>query len=96
VGSYDEQMESPEAAAIQHFYGKYRAVVVDVDDPMQGGRVRVQVPEVWGDADYPWAAPSWPAGSTEHEHRLPDVGAEVWVEFEAGDASRPIWDGLLH
>lgn len=81
--------------ANEHFYGKYRGRVIDVYDPDQAGRVRVVVPEVLGDADE-WAVPSWPTGTSTEQHQLPEIGAEVWVEFEAGDRSRPIWDGLLN
>ena len=94
---YDELLENLDPHEQQRYYGKYHAVVIDNYDPEQAGRIRVRVPEIFGDADAPaWAVPSWPAGSTPEEHRVPDVGAEVWVEFEAGDPDRPIWDGLLH
>ena len=80
----------------QHYYGKYRAWVVDVDDPEQADRLRLRIPEILGDDISEWAVPSWPPGTTPEQHLLPEIGAEVWVEFEAGDLSRPIWDGLLH
>lgn len=80
----------------QHFYGKYRGWVVDVDDPEQAGRLRLRIPEILGDYTSEWAVPSWPPGTTPEQHHLPEVGAEVWVDFEAGDVNRPIWDGLLH
>jgi uncharacterized protein involved in type VI secretion and phage assembly len=71
-------------------YGKYRGKVVDAIDPMLLGRVRVQVPEALGGQGSVWAVPCVPCGGAP---ALPAVGAEVWVEFEAGDLSRPIWTG---
>jgi hypothetical protein len=77
----------------QPFYGKYSAVVVDNFDPEQRFRLKVRVPDVAPDYDA-WAVPSWPAGQTPEEHHLPDVGVAVWVEFEHGDVSYPIWSGV--
>ena len=96
MGEYDELMENLDQPQHQHYYGKYRGLVVDNYDPEQAGRLRVRVPEIFGDGDTePWAVPSWPPGSTPEQHQPPEVGAEVGVEFEAGDVGRPIWDGLL-
>lgn len=76
------------------FYGKYRGVVTNVDDPEHMGRIRANVPEVLGDAVSPWALPCAPyAGDGLGTYTVPPVGAGVWIEFEAGDPSRPIWTG---
>lgn len=76
------------------FYGKYRGVVQDVDDPENLGRIRAQVPEVLDDVVSPWALPCAPyAGNGSGSYTIPPVGAGVWIEFEAGDPSRPIWTG---
>jgi hypothetical protein len=94
---YDELVGELNRSELDRFYGKYRAVVVDNLDPEQADRIQVRVPEIFGDGDVAaWAVPSWPPGSTPEQRRVPEVGAEVWVEFEAGDPSRPIWDGLLY
>src|SRR5262245_10849823 len=78
----------------ERFYGKYRGLVSDVDDPEKVGRIRAKVPEVLGDLESPWALPCAPfAGPSEGLFVIPPVGAGVWVEFEAGDPSRPIWTG---
>jgi uncharacterized protein involved in type VI secretion and phage assembly len=75
-------------------YGKYRGTVVDVQDPRKQGRIKVQVPEILGDIDSGWALPCAPyAGDRTGAYAVPAVGAGVWVEFEAGDVSRPIWVG---
>jgi uncharacterized protein involved in type VI secretion and phage assembly len=75
-------------------YGKYRAVVVDVDDPKKMGRITVNVPEVLQETETPWALPAAPFAGPDHGLVLiPEVGDGVWIEFEAGDISRPIWSG---
>lgn len=76
------------------FYGKYRGLVTDVDDPETLGRITAQVPEVYLDEESPWALPCVPfAGGGHGLVLLPEVGDGVWIEFEAGDPSRPIWTG---
>ncbi len=76
------------------FYGKYRGVVTSVDDPESMGRIRANVPEILGDEVSPWALPCAPyAGDGLGAYAVPPVGAGVWIEFEAGDPSRPIWTG---
>jgi uncharacterized protein involved in type VI secretion and phage assembly len=90
---------APEATATHRgsndrFYGKYRGLVVDVSDPRELGRIRVRVPEVLQSVESGWALPAAPyAGDGVGLWTIPPVGAGVWVEFEAGDPSRPIWTG---
>lgn len=76
------------------YFGKYRGLVRDVNDPENLGRIVAQVPEIYGEEDSPWALPSVPfAGQNHGLVVLPEVGDGVWIEFEAGDPSRPIWTG---
>ena len=76
------------------FYGKYRGIVIDNEDPERMGRIRASVPEVYGEADSPWALPCAPfSGDDVGQFTLPDVDAGVWIEFEAGDANLPVWTG---
>lgn len=78
----------------ERFYGKYRGRVVDNADPAGIGRLRAQVPAVLGDQPSPWALPCAPyAGPNQGFHAVPPPDAAVWIEFEAGDPSRPIWSG---
>jgi hypothetical protein len=72
------------------FFGKYRGVVVDREDPERALRLRVTVPEVLGEQTV-WAMPCLPCG----DPTVPAIGAHVWVEFEAGDLDRPIWSGCF-
>jgi phage baseplate assembly protein gpV len=74
--------------------GRYRGEVVDVDDPRSMGRLRLRVPELFGDVESGWALPAFAAtGDGSGVFAIPPVGALVWVEFEAGDTSRPVWVG---
>ena len=76
------------------FYGKYRGVVTDINDPLQTGRVRARVPDVMGDDETGWAMPAMPFGGDGMGFfALPKVGAGVWIEFEHGDPDYPIWTG---
>jgi hypothetical protein len=34
------------------------------------------------------------AGPDQGLYMIPDCGAGVWIEFEGGDLSRPIWSGM--
>src|SRR6478609_3476009 len=75
------------------FFGKYRGLVVDNNDPTNRGRLQVTVPAVFNEVNA-WAMPCIPyAGPNMGNYMMPDVGAGVWVEFEAGDTSYPIWTG---
>lgn len=85
---------SPSVPAPQKFFGKYRGVVVNTQDPLNMARIRASVPSVLGNAVSDWAAPASPyAGQGIGFFALPRVGDVAWIEFEAGDPSLPIWVG---
>ncbi len=76
------------------FLGKFRGTVINNIDPLQQGRLQATVPDVLGNEVSSWALPCAPyAGSQVGWYAIPPVGANVWMEFEAGDSSRPIWTG---
>ena len=79
------------------YYGKYRASVVDRDDPIQKGRLRLSIPAVLGDEESGWAMPCFPNGGISETgvFSVPELEAHVWAEFEAGDISSPIWVGTF-
>ena len=79
------------------FYGKYRAFVQDNQDPETRGRLRLRVPSVLVDQATAWALPCLPFGGlADHGFfAIPEVGAQVWVEFEEGNLSHPIWTGVF-
>jgi len=78
-------------------YGKYRGFVTDNSDSEKRGRVKLRVPSVLGTAETDWALPCFPfGGAADHGFfMVPEVGAQVWVEFEEGDPSLPIWTGTF-
>lgn len=81
-------------AGRERLWGKFRGTVVDNADPLRQGRVRAFVPSVLGSTESGWALPCAPfAGPQAGFFAIPPVGAGVWIEFEAGDVSRPIWSG---
>jgi uncharacterized protein involved in type VI secretion and phage assembly len=76
-------------------FGKYRGKVTDDADPLKKGRVKVTVPEVMDTLEL-WAMPCVPyAGDQIGFFAIPKVGSGVWVEFEHGDPSFPIWVGCF-
>jgi hypothetical protein len=76
------------------YYGKYRGNVVSNEDPLKMGRITAVVPDVLGNATSGWAMPALPlAGPQVSTYPVPPAGAGVWVEFEHGDKSFPIWTG---
>lgn len=79
------------------FYGKYRGLVVSNVDPMQQGRLLVQVPDVGGLVPASWAVPCLPfSGKQMGFWSLPQIGAGVWVEFEQGQPDHPVWSGCWY
>jgi len=77
-------------------YGKYRGKVTDNNDPLQIGRIRAKVPAVFDEEVTGWALPSMPyAGSGVGFFFVPPTDANVWIEFEGGNADYPIWTGCF-
>ena len=80
------------------YYGKYRGIVVNNNDPENLGRLKVKVPSLLGnDVVTGWAMPCLPYGGAADQgfFFIPEVDAGVWVEFEAGDLEYPIWVGTF-
>jgi uncharacterized protein involved in type VI secretion and phage assembly len=85
---------SPNGQHNASHYGKYRGIVTDNQDPKSLGRIKARVPEVLLDVETGWALPLAPyAGDSSGQYTVPEPGTGVWIEFEAGDVSRPIWTG---
>ncbi len=76
------------------FYGKYRGVVTAVDESTL--RIKAKVQQVLGNVPTGWCMPCVPyAGKQVGIAFLPEVGSGVWIEFEGGDVSLPIWTGCF-
>lgn len=73
----------------RRFYGVYRAIVVDNNDPLSKHRLKLRIPQVFNDEVVDWAWGSFPDSSTY----IPNVGEGVWAAFEGGDPSFPLWLG---
>lgn len=92
VSSQDHSLIDVIERLRNRFFGKYRGVVSEVDAPTM--RVKASVPSVLGQQSSGWARACVPfAGPSMGFAFLPDVGAGVWIEFEGGDVSLPIWSG---
>lgn len=77
---------------IVRYYGSYRGVVKDTNDPLQQRRLRVAVPQTTGYETTGWAWPKDPSGvHTE----VPPVGQGVWVSYQGGDPEYPVWEGAF-
>ncbi|RXH56517.1 phage baseplate assembly protein V [Granulicella sibirica] len=78
----------------EKYYGIYRGTVVLNIDPLLMGRISVLVPDVSSITPTTWAMPALPiAGKQMGTYMVPQIGAGVWVQFEAGDPDRPVWTG---
>jgi hypothetical protein len=73
---------------------KQRGIVLNNVDPLQIGRLQVSVPSVTDQALF--AMPAVPyAGPGVGFLALPPIGANVWVDFERGDITLPVWSGCF-
>lgn len=82
-----------DASRARRFFGKYRGKVLDNVDPLFMGRIMPDVPSVPGML-LNWALPCAPyAGPGVGFLSVPPIGAAVWIEFEGGDPTYPIWTG---
>ena len=72
-------------------FGLYRGIVTDNDDPDDMMRIMVRIPVLFGEQKTGWVLPCVPPGVES----IPEIGTVVWIEFEAGDLSRPVWIGTL-
>jgi len=78
------------------FNGNYRAIVTDNNDPLQAGRVRVRVMPMFKDVDadaLPWAvlADAFMGSPNAGSVNIPEIGANLFVFFEAGDHRYPVY-----
>ncbi len=83
------------AFIVGRYFGKYRGIVKDPDDPERRGRIQVQVKGVLGE-HLVWALPCVAyAGPGVGTFFLPDKETMVWIEFEGGNVNYPIWTGCF-
>lgn len=85
----------------RRYFGVYPAVVTDIVDPQNLGRIQVKLPTLGGDGEgvRAWATLLTPyADDDQGFEMLPAVATLVVVAFEAGDLRRPYivgsaWNG---
>jgi uncharacterized protein involved in type VI secretion and phage assembly len=76
--------------------GKFRGTVINNIDPMQMGRLMVQVADVCNVLPSTWAMPCLPFGGIQSGMFVaPAIGSGVWIEFEQGDTDYPVWVGCF-
>jgi Type VI secretion system/phage-baseplate injector OB domain len=76
-------------------YGKYRGTVISNLDPKRQGRLFVEATDALNLFPSNWAMPCVPIGGLQFgAYLVPPPGAGVWVEFEQGNPSKPIWTGF--
>lgn len=76
------------------YYGTYRGFVADRDDPDNRGRIKLLIPQIYGDDihDY-WACSRGMFASKDAGMVIiPKKDDAVWVTFENGDPRFPIWE----
>ena len=92
TGTGDRALEDLLERLRTRFYGKYRGIVSDIDASTM--RIKAKVPSVLGETTTGWCMPCVPyAGPDVGIAFLPESGSGVWIEFEGGDVSYPIWTG---
>ena len=75
-------------------YGIYRGYVVDVNDPMLAGRVKVFIPALMHDESQAvWCDPLY---ITEGQHLSPFLNQLVFVLFENGNPNLPVYIGTRY
>jgi hypothetical protein len=98
-----ETGDNTQERAVQKYYGKYPGLVLDNAPPSGSdhrGEVLVEVPGILEDD---------PGGKDQRPIQvvarpcflpgfffIPEKGAQVWVEFAAGDINTPIWTGVWY
>lgn len=80
--------------SFKRYYASYRGIVVDNKDPQSKGRIKIKCPavykkEIFNDWVYPKGVMS---GKGWGFYAIPQVGDLVWISFENGDSSFPIWE----
>lgn len=86
------------------YYKLLRGIVVDNNDDLNIGRVKVRIYSMHGNAengipdeDLHWAWPCFPnAGANSGTFIVPQVGDCLLIGFENGDSSKPIWLGGMY
>ena len=76
-------------------FGLHAAVVKAIDDPNRLGRIRVECHSAYGGSLSPWVQPCFPfgLGVGTGSISIPPLDSYVWITFEEGDITSPIYVG---
>lgn len=80
----------------EHYYGIYRGTVEAVEDGDNLGIISVKIPDVFGPSHtVSRVRPCSPFAGDKHGFvTIPEPGDGVWIQFEAGKTSLPVWIGF--
>lgn len=74
------------------FLSIYRALVTNNDDPENMGRIQVIIPGIIEEDLNLWILPAGNFGGKNYGvHVMPPIGSVVYIQFEMGDPSKPLW-----
>lgn len=96
---FEEFMALRERTLWRRFPGRYRAMVVETNDPLNMRRVRFRCPDLH-DQDVKaencqWALPAFAAGGPRcGSFTSPCIGDYIWIEFEREHPYGPVWTGF--
>jgi hypothetical protein len=82
--------------AEKRYWGKYRGLVSNTNDPRRLRRVKVRIPEITGidiETDWAWTQQTSGGGADQGGFTQVNVNDSVFVEFESGDINRPVVTG---
>lgn len=65
--------------------GSYRGKVTAVNDPTNSRKIKLQCPQIAGQAELQWAEPA------NLLDPIPNPGDLVWVFFNGGDTTKPVY-----
>lgn len=82
------------------YSGLYVAQVVSRKDPLKIGRIKARIISIQGEVDetmLSWARPCFPfgAGYDVGSFIVPCEGSYVWIAFEGGDITKPVYLGSV-
>jgi len=91
----EKQIVSLSETIESKFYGKYRGIVTKIGTSRNDvGVISVKIPDVFHEVEIPLAQPVLQfAGKDWGFAAFPKEGDGVWIEFEGGNQSKPIWTG---
>jgi molybdopterin-binding protein len=80
----------------EHYYGIYRGTVESIEEGDNLGIISVKIPDVFGPSHtVSRVRPCSPFAGDKHGFvAIPEPGDGVWIQFEAGKTSLPVWIGF--